>query len=175
MGLISWIKGKYYDSRLDKADRLVSGNSLEQAEEIYRSLLGNQELAIVHLADMFVSHSQGVEGKLKALKDIVDLQGYSNDYERCLATHLNNMESYANERFRGENYHDAVLLIDAIQTYRKNNRAYDEKRHRYHAYLAFSKSQQTSSYDQLINETIAELNQYEQNRTYKDICRFVEV
>ena len=164
MGLISWIKGKYYDSRLDKADRLVSGNSLEQAEEIYRSLLGNQELAIVHLADMFVSHSQGVEGKLKALKDIVDLQDYSNeqnrhDYERCLATHLNNMESYANERFRGENYHDAVLLIDAIQTYRKNNRAYDEKRHRYHAYLAFSKSQQTSSYDQLINEIIAELNQ----------------
>ena len=49
MGLISWIKGKYYDSRLDKADRLVSENSLDQAEEIYRSLLGNQELAIVHL------------------------------------------------------------------------------------------------------------------------------
>ena len=63
MGLISWIKGKYYDSRLDKADRLVSENSLNQAEEIYRSLLGNQDLAIVHLADMFVSHSQGVEGK----------------------------------------------------------------------------------------------------------------
>ena len=59
MGLISWIKGKYYDSRLDKADRLVSENSLDQAEEIYRSLLGNQDLAIVHLADMFVSHSQG--------------------------------------------------------------------------------------------------------------------
>lgn len=109
MGLISWIKGKYYDSRLDKADRLVSENSLDQAEEIYRSLLGNQDLAIVHLADMFVSHSQGVEGKLKALKDIVDLQGYSNeqnrqDYERCLTTHLNNIESFANDRFRGESY-----------------------------------------------------------------------
>jgi hypothetical protein len=179
MGLISWIKGKYYDSRLDKADRLVSENSLDQAEEIYRSLLGNQDLAIVHLADMFVSHSQGVEGKLKALKDIVDLQGYSNeqnmqDYERCLTTHLNNIESFANDRFRGQSYHDAVLLIDAIQTYRKNNRAYDEKRHRYHAYLAFSKSQQTSSYDLLINETIAELNQYEQSRT-SDIRAFVDL
>ena len=70
MGLISWIKGKYYDSRLDKADRLVSENSLDQAEEIYRSLLGNQDLAIVHLADMFVSHSQGVEGKLRPLKTL---------------------------------------------------------------------------------------------------------
>ena len=46
MGLISWIKGKYYDSRLDKADRLVSENSLDQAEEIYRSLLGNQDLVL---------------------------------------------------------------------------------------------------------------------------------
>lgn len=179
MGLISWIKGKYYDSRLDKADRLVSENSLDQAEEIYRSLLGNQDLAIVHLADMFVSHSQGVEGKLKALKDIVDLQGYSNDqnrqdYERCLTAHLNNIESFANDRFRGESYHDAVLLIDAIQTYRINNHAYDEKRHRYHAYLAFSKSQQTPSYDQLIKETIAELKQYEQSRT-SDIKAFVDL
>lgn len=179
MGLISWIKGKYNDSRLDKADRLVSENNLGQAEEIYRSLLGNQDLAIVHLADMFVSHSQGVEGKLKALKDIVDLQGYSNDqnrqdYERCLATHLNNIESFANDRFRGESYHDAVLLIDAIQTYRKNNRSYDEKRHRYHAYLAFSKSQQTSSFESLIKDTIAELNQYEQSRT-SDIKVFVDL
>lgn len=179
MGLISWIKGKYYDSRLDKADRLVLENSLDQAEEIYRSLLGNQDLAIVHLADMFVSHSQGVEGKLKALKDIVDLQGYSNeqnrqDYERCLTTHLNNIESFANDRFRDESYYDAVLLIDAIQTYLNNNRAYDEKRHRYHAYLAFTKSQQTSSYDLLINETITELNQYEQSRT-SDIMAFVDL
>lgn len=179
MGLISWIKGKYYDSLLDKADRLVLENSLEQAEEIYRSLLGNQDFAIVHLADMFVSYSQGVEGKLKALKDIVDLQCYSNeqnrqDYEKCLTNHLNIIESFANDSFRGKSYHNAVLLIDAIQTYRKNNRAYDEERHRYHAYLAFSESQQASSYGLLINETIAELNQYEQSRT-SDIRAFVDL
>ena len=65
-------------------------------------------------------------------------------------------------------------MIDAILTYRNNNRAYDEKRHRYHAYLAFSNSQQTSSYDLLINETIAELNQYEQSRT-SDIRAFVDL
>jgi hypothetical protein len=179
MGLISWIKDKYYDSRLDKADRLVSEGNLDEAEEIYRSLLGNQDLAIVHLADMFVSHSQGVEGKLKALKDIVDLQGYSNeqnrqDYESCLNAHVNNIESFANDRFKAKSYHDAVLLMDAIQTYRDNNHAFGEKRHRYHAYLAFSKSQQTSSYDQFIKETIAELKQYEQSRT-SDIRAFVDL
>ena len=179
MGLISWIKGKYYDGRLDKADRLVSENNLDKAEEIFRSLLGKQDLAIVHLANMFVSHSQGVEGKLSALKNIVELQDYSNeqnrqDYEGCLTAHLNNIESLANDRFRNESYHDAVLLIDAIQTYRKQNASYDEKRHRYHAYLAFSKSQQTSHYDQLINEVISEIKQYEKNGA-SDIKSFVNL
>lgn len=179
MGIISWIKGKYYDSRLGKADYLVLEYNLDRAEDIYRSLLGKHNLAIVHLADMFVSHSEGVKGKLKALKGIEDLRlhGCLNKYNRqgfkdCLNTHLNNIELLANDRFKEGSYYDAVLLIDAIQTYRKENRAYDEKRHRYHAYLAFSKSQQTSSYDLLINETIAELNQYEQNRT-SDIRAFV--
>ena len=179
MGLISWIKGKYYDGRLDKADRLVSDNNLDKAEEIFRSLLGKQDLAIVHLANMFVSHSQGVEGKLSALKNIVELQDYSNeqnrqDYEGCLTAHLNNIESLANDRFRNESYHDAVLLIDAIQTYRKQNASYDEKRHRYHAYLAFSKSQQTSHYDQLINEVISEIKQYEKTGA-SDIKFFVNL
>jgi hypothetical protein len=179
MGLISWIKGKYYDSRLDKADRLISENNLDKAEEILRSLLGKQDLAIVHLANMFVSHSQGVEGKLSALKNIVELQDYSNeqnrqDYEGCLTAHLNNIESLANDRFRNESYHDAVLLIDAIQTYRKQNTSYDEKRHRYHAYLAFSKSQQTSHYDQLINEVTSEIKQYERNGL-SDIKSFVNL
>ena len=177
MGLISWIKGKYYDGQLDKADRLVSENNLGKAEEIFRSLLGKQDLAIVHLANMFVSHSQGVEGKLSALKNIVELQDYSNeqnrqDYEGCLTAHLNNIESLSNDRFRNESYHDAVLLIDAIQTYRKQNAFYDEKRHQYHAYLAFSKSQQTSHYDQLINEVISEIRQYEKNGA-SDLKSFV--
>ena len=86
MGLISWIKGKYYDGQLDKADRLVSENNLGKAEEIFRSLLGKQDLAIVHLANMFVSHSQGVEGKLSALKNIVELQDYSNEQNRHRVT-----------------------------------------------------------------------------------------
>ena len=179
MGLISWIKGKYYDYRLEIADNLVLDNKLDKAEEIYKSLLGKHELAIVHLADMFVSHSKNVEGKLSALNKIVELRNYSNDqnkqgYEKCLNEHLNNIESLANDRFTSKNYNDAVLLIDAIQIYRNNDLYYVKKRHRYHAYLAFSKSQQTSVYDQLFNEVISELKQYEQNCSL-DIKTFVEL
>lgn len=106
MGLINWIKGKYYDGRLDKADRLVSENELDKAEEIFRTLLGKQDFAIVHLSEMLVSHSHGVERKLKVLKDIADLQIYLNeqnrqDYERCLYSYINTIESLSDGRFRG--------------------------------------------------------------------------
>lgn len=179
MGLISWIKEKYYDARLDKADSLVLYNNLEEAEEIYRSLLGKQNSAVVHLSKMYSSHSQGVEGNLSALKYIAELQEYCNgenkqDYEKCLKDQINHVEIYADGRFKCRDYHKAVLLIDAIQTYRNKDHTYNEKRHRYHAYLAFSKSRQTSSYDQLINEAIGELKQYGQNRS-SDIKYFVEL
>lgn len=179
MGLISWIKGKYYDSRLDKADHLVSEKNFDRAEEIYRTLLDKHNLAIIHLAEMFVLHSHGVEGKLTALKSIENLQDYSNDqnkneYEKCLSDHVNNIELLSNARFRNGNYHEAVLLVDAIRLYRKSNKAFDEKYHKYHAYLAISKSLQTSSYDQFINETITELNQYEQERS-SDIKNFIDL
>ena len=123
MGLISWIKGKYYDSCLKKADRQVAENNLNRAEGIYRSLLGKQDFAIVHLADMLVSHSQDVESKLLALKSIAELDVYSNeqnkqDYENCLIAHIDNIETLSNDCFRNKQYQKAVLLIDAIQTYR---------------------------------------------------------
>ena len=70
MGLISWIKDKYYDSQLNKADTLVLENDLNRAEEIYRSLLGKQDQAVVNLANMFATHANSVEERLKALKNI---------------------------------------------------------------------------------------------------------
>ena len=123
MGLISWIKNEYYNSRLEKADRYVSNNNLSQAEGIYRSLLGKQNLAIVHLADMLVSHSQGVESKLSVLKSIIELGVYQNeqnkdDYEKYLTSHIDSIETLSDDCFRNKKYQDAVLLVDAIQTYR---------------------------------------------------------
>lgn len=180
MGLISWIKGIYYDGRLEKADHLVKETKLKEAEKIYRSLLGKQDFAIVHLADMFVSQSQGVQGvqgMLSALKSIDELQVYSNvnnknAYGKCLNTQICNIELFADKSFKNINYQDAVTLIDAIQTYRGKDSAYNEKRHRYHAYLAFSKSQNTPSYNTQIDAAISELKQYKQNAS-SDIRSFV--
>ena len=176
MGLISWIKGKYYDCCLKKADRQVAENNLNRAEGIYRSLLGKQDFAIVHLADMLVSHSQDVESKLLALKSIAELDVYSNeqnkqDYENCLIAHIDNIETLSNDCFRNKQYQKAVLLIDAIQTYRAGIGDFDEKRHRYHAHLAFSKALQSSS---CLEEAIDELRQYKHGRI-SDIKAFVNL
>jgi len=42
MGLISYIKGVYYDHRIEKADELLHNGKECEAEEIYKELLGKQ-------------------------------------------------------------------------------------------------------------------------------------
>lgn len=39
MGLISYIKGVYYDHRIEKADELLHNGKECEAEEIYKELL----------------------------------------------------------------------------------------------------------------------------------------
>ena len=139
MGLISWIKDKYYDSQLNKADELVLEKELERADDIYRKLLGKQEQAVVNLANMLATHSNSVEEKLKALKDILDLKEYTDefneaDYKKELDSHVSNMEKYAVAQFNGEHYHEAVLIADAIKQFRNNNAQFSRTLHQYHAY-----------------------------------------
>ena len=60
MGLISYIKEHYYNSRLNKADRLLSeGNALE-AEQIYNDILDKQPLAASRLTEYYYSTAQKV-------------------------------------------------------------------------------------------------------------------
>ena len=165
MGLISWIKDKYYDSQLNKADKLVLENDLNRAEEIYRSLLGKQDQAVVNLANMFATHANNVEERLKALKNILDLRENTNevnqtDYEKELFSHVNNLEKFAVAQFNSEHYHEAVLIADAIKHFKASDDNFGRTCHQYHAYLAFQTSQQRTSYDTSLSEAIQELKAY---------------
>ena len=142
MGLISWIKDKYYDSQLNKADKLVLENDLNRAEEIYRSLLGKQDQAVVNLANMFATHANSVEERLKALKNILDLRENTNevnqtDYEKELFSHVNNLEKFAVAQFNSEHYHEAVLIADAIKHFKASDDNFVKKYPTYQAYLDF--------------------------------------
>ena len=57
MGLVSWIKNSYYNYRLNQADNNVQKGKLNKAETIYLDLLGKQECAVYHLANMLSNSS----------------------------------------------------------------------------------------------------------------------
>lgn len=178
MGLIGWIKNKYYDSRLKKADEFVQKKQFVEAEEIYRKLFGKQPMAVVHLANRYVLYSEGVDEKLSSLRSIEELREYTNEenlslYEKELNSHVENIYVLSISKFSEKKYSDAVKLIDAIKPYKTNDNSYAEKLHQHHAYLSFSNLIQTSKYDLYLNEIVSELKQYHSNRI-SDIDHFVD-
>ena len=56
MGLISYIKGVYYDHRIEKADELLHNGKECEAEEIYKELLGSSTLPLINL-QVYTMHS----------------------------------------------------------------------------------------------------------------------
>jgi hypothetical protein len=76
MGLISYIKEHYYNSRLNKADRLLSeGNALE-AEQIYNDILDKQPLAASRLTEYYYTTAQksNVSNVLDLFKNAIGLE-----------------------------------------------------------------------------------------------------
>ena len=165
MGLFSWIKDKYNESRLNKADRLVQEKRFSEAEEIYRKLFYNHLLAVPHLANMFVSSSNSVDERISALKKIVELGSFANDgnrhlYDTELKAHIRNMESQASTLFHNKQYKQAVSLIDSLISLRGSDAAFMNRVHQYHAYLSFSIIAQTARYQEHLDDTIKELKAY---------------
>lgn len=165
MGLIRWIKGKYYDSRLKKADSLVLQQRFVEAEEIYRSLFGKQPMSVVHLANRYVLYSDNVEDKLSALKTIIELQPVTDEdnrhlYNEKLLAHVGKMSDMASSKYCNKQYHEAVLLVDAIAPHKKEDTTFSQRVHQYHAYLSFSKLAETSKYEDLLNDVVHHLQAY---------------
>ena len=178
MGLFSWIKDKYNESRLNKADRFVREKKFSEAEEIYRKLFYDHLLAVPHLANMYVSSSNSVDERISALKKIVELGGFANDenrylYETELNAHIRNMESQASTLFHNKQYKQAVSLIDSLIPLKDSEAAYMNRVHQYHAYLSFSILTQTARYQEHLDDTIKELKAYEPS-CKSDIKYFVD-
>lgn len=179
MGLINWIKGKYYDYRLNKADKLVLQKRFKDATDIYRSLFGKHYLAVPHLSNMYVTNSHSVEEKLSALKSISELKRYTDQqnvelYNKELNTHVSIIEKLSLQCFNNKNYHEAALLLDNIVPFKKKGQqALMVRVNQNHAYLAFSKLKQTNQYSSFLDEMVKRLKAYESTCS-NDINYFVE-
>ena len=162
MGLISWIKSKYYDHKLNDADSQLAKGNIEKAEEIFRSILGKQDDAVIHLAKLYVSNSDSKELKIKRLRDIEDLKEFvdefnTSDYQKELNSHVANIYHLALQAFNSKDYSGAVSLSDSIRKYRGDQSEYQDRDHRYKAYLYFSNSQTQSSYSSELSNCTKEL------------------
>ena len=97
MGLISWIKTKYYNHKLSQADKYVENRDFSQATLIYESLLGKQPLADAHFARMLVDNASSVSEKLDVLKRLLELrqnvsEESKSDFNSTLNKHVSSID-----------------------------------------------------------------------------------
>ena len=76
MGLISYIKGVYYDHRIEKADELLHNGKECEAEEIYKELLGKQYTAVNKLASLYYAQFLRAGNEEDNNKEIQFIQMY---------------------------------------------------------------------------------------------------
>lgn len=161
MGLISWIKGQYYNHRLNKADKLVKSSNLVEAKDIYTSLLGKQQEAVVHLANMLSENSNSVDSLLANFDEILRLATFvtdenKNGYKAESEKHIRRMETSADSYFATKDYLSAVRLMQSIVTV-KNNPTNTDKLHRFKAYELIVSSQNRTDYKDSLNCAVNEL------------------
>ena len=150
MGLISWIKNKYYNYQLSKADKLVDKENLIEAKSIYTKILGKQDDAMVHLAKMLTDHADTVQKQIEFLKEITDLSQYETnenkvEYTSELDRHVLIMERNAELQFSKNRFSDAVNLQKAVLSI-KNNLTNKDRYHRYSAFMYYDATNKTRDY-----------------------------
>lgn len=181
MGLVSWIKTKYYDHKLKQADKSVINRDFSRAQQIYESLLGKQPLAYAHLAKMLVNNASSVSEKLDVLRRLLEFnQNVSEesiaDFKSTMDKHIWSIEKLAEQCFSAENYKDAVDLIVSINDFR-NNQKYSDKVNKYKAYYRFKiANEQPSNTEGLFIDAVQYLKQlsYAPATEIKDLIKILE-
>lgn len=122
MGLISYIKERYYNYKLDKADQLMSDNRSSEAEQIYVDLLDKQPLAATRLADYYFSLAKKADVKdIQALfKKIIGLEEEAKDvydsssYNVSLKEITNYILKRAESLFSSGSFENSCALLKVL-------------------------------------------------------------
>ena len=69
MGVLGWIKGKYYDYKLEKADKLLQDGAIVGAENAYKEIIEKHIDAVIHLAKLYVNNCRSNDLKIQRFKD----------------------------------------------------------------------------------------------------------
>lgn len=164
MGIISWVKTKYYNHKLRQADKLATNRDFSRALKIYESLLGKQPLAYAHLAKMLVDNASSVSEKLDVLSRLVQLRNEVNEesslgFNSTLESFVTSIESLAVQCFSAGNYKHAVDLIVSIKGF-KSSQKYSDQVNKYKAFYSFNiANEQPLTTERLFKDAVESLKQ----------------
>lgn len=124
MGLISYFKNLYYESKLNKADKLLAERRGKEAESLYTSILTKHPLAIVKLAEYYLSQSyrSHLKTDIKLFQNVIGLKekvGRDYDvqsYRSVLKRYARHIKERAEKRFTEGEYKDCVELLSALNS-----------------------------------------------------------
>lgn len=166
MGLIGWIKNKHFTSRLNKADKLRDAGQLDEAESLYREILGKQSFVSSHLAHLLAMKGKTASEKIEYLNQIVLLRPYvsdedKNDYDKEFVGYIEKLKRLAQDFFSKKDYPSAVILADGINSSEYHvNLDFLNNMKRYHAYKEFYATQNINSYIARYKKVVGYLKSY---------------
>ena len=122
MGLISYIKKLYYNSKLNKADRLLNEGKTFEAEQIYNEILDKQPLAASRLTDYYYSIAQksSVSNVRDLFTNAISLEKKAScvydidEYNKSLAKFNEFVVSKAKALFSNGSFYDTFRLLSVV-------------------------------------------------------------
>lgn len=150
MGLITWIKDKYYNHILNSADELYASNDISRAEQNYMDILGKQPDAAEHLAKMYCEIAESGKDELKNLSKIKDLLARvpfgKNDLIPYHTRVVRHIEATADNDFKNKKYARASRFLKAIEIDKRGNTAFAQKNRIYSLYVSLNAVEYDTSY-----------------------------
>lgn len=122
MGLVSYLKDLYYNSRLNKASNLLTEGRSSEAEQILTSILDKHPMAVAKLAEYYYSLSKSADvAKIVSLfEKILSLESKGGKiydakaYNGVLSKLVNDILSKAQMYFASSSYADCSALLSSI-------------------------------------------------------------
>lgn len=150
MGLITWIKDKYYNHILNSADELYASNDISRAEQIYMDILGKQPDAAEHLAKMYCEIAESGKDELENLSKIKYLLARApfgkNDLIPYHTRVVRHIEATADNDFKNKKYARASRFLKAIEIDKRGNTAFAQKNRICSLYVSLNAVEYDTSY-----------------------------
>lgn len=150
MGLITWIKDKYYNHILNSADELYASNDISRAEQIYMDILGKQPDAAEHLAKMYCEIAESGKDELENLSKIKNLLARApfgkNDLIPYHTRVVRHIEATADNDFKNKKYARASRFLKALEIDKRGNTAFAQKNRICSLYVSLNAVEYDTSY-----------------------------